>query len=281
MGAFFQLVVLLAAEVVTRPFVGVTHVHRTEDLPRPVSMHVVKVDLTAPGLSLRLTAPAGTRETVRQSTLEFLEEQKAQVAVNAHFFVPYPSADMDVWLVGLAAQAGNVYSDFEAPEQSYALMANAPALNIDAENRASILRSRDGAWTAVSGSAQVITGGQVTIPSYKEGELTPGGPGNYSNERSWYEVPNARTIAGLSEDRQTLFLFTVDRASGSQGMTVAEAATLLQRDYGVFDALNLDGGGSTTLVIEGQGIVNKSSDNPLGRKVGSNLAIFAQKLPPE
>lgn len=130
---------LLAAEVVTRPFLGITHVHRKEESPRPVSIHLVKVDLTAPGIGFRLTAPSGSRETVRQSTREFLEEQKAQVAVNAHFFVPYPSPEPEVWLVGLAAAAGNVYSDFEAPTQSYALVAHAPALNLDAENRASII----------------------------------------------------------------------------------------------------------------------------------------------
>lgn len=69
----------------------------------------------------------------------------------------------------------------------------------------------------------------------------------------------------------------MDRADGSQGLTVAEAAALLLRDYGVHDALNLDGGGSTTLAIEGRGIVNHSSDSPGGRKVGSNLAIFARR----
>lgn len=41
-----------------------------------------------------------------------------------------------------------------------------------------------------------------------EGLLKPGGPGNYSNDKSWYEVPTARTIAGLSEDRRMLFLAT-------------------------------------------------------------------------
>jgi exopolysaccharide biosynthesis protein len=57
-------------------------------------------------------------------------------------------------------------------------------------------------------------------------------------------------------------------------------ADLLIRDYGVFNALNLDGGGSTTLAMEDPdthaGVVrNVSSDNPNGRAVGSSLAIFA------
>jgi exopolysaccharide biosynthesis protein len=51
-------------------------------------------------------------------------------------------------------------------------------------------------------------------------------------------------------------------------------ADVLIQDYGVGQALNLDGGGSTTLAIDGR-IVNVSSDNPGGRKVGSSLAVFA------
>jgi len=140
-------------------------------------------------------------------------------------------------------------------------------------------------WNAVSGSAQVITNGVKTIPSYASpqnpgGLLTPGGPRNYSATNSWYESIQARTAIGLSRDNTTLFLFTVDRAGGSLGMKVGEISDLLIRDYRVYNALNLDGGGSTTLAMENPvthvgEIVNVSSDNPNGRSVGSNLAVFA------
>lgn len=67
-------------------------------------------------------------------------------------------------------------------------------------------------------------------------------------------------------------------------MTVGEVADLLVRDYGVYNALNLDGGGSTTMAMENpvtraDEIVNVSSDNPGGRSVGSNLAVFADRAP--
>ena len=87
-------------------------------------------------------------------------------------------------------------------------------------------------------------------------------------------------MIGLSQDNRTLFLFSVDNAGGSRGMTLPEIADLLVDQYGVYNALNLDGGGSTTLAMEDPAtqtgrIVNVSSDNPDGRSVGSNLAIFA------
>jgi exopolysaccharide biosynthesis protein len=289
----------LRAETETaRPYAGVTYVVRAEETPRPVKMHIVEIDLTAPGIRFRLTGPGGGRETVRQTTLEYLEQERAQLAVNAHFFTPFPSKDREVYLVGLAGADGELYSGCEMPEQSYAIVANAPAIAIDDGNHASLvhcdpafsdgkhLKESVAVGTVVSGSAQVITNGEVTIPEYADVDhpnalLTPGGPRKYSNAKSWYEQVNARTVMGLSRDRKRLVLFTVDRASRSKGMTLREAAELLLRDYGVWDALNLDGGGSTTLAMEdpvthGRSVVNASSDNPKGRSVGSNLAVFAE-----
>ena len=149
-------------------------------------------------------------------------------------------------------------------------------MNIDRANHASIVH-RDPAqadgrhvaepvtlWTTVSGSAQIVTDGAKTIPALE-----------------WYEAINARTSAGLSRDARTLTLFTVDRAGGSEGMRVSELADVLIRDYGVWNAVNLDAGGSTTLAMEDPAtheaaVVNASSDNPKGRSVASSLAIFAR-----
>lgn len=268
-----------AADTVTTPFRGVTHIYRTETAPRDLHIHIVKIDLTTRGIRLKLTPPSGARETVRQTTLEFLEQERAQLAVNAHFFVPYPSEDRESWLVGFAASEGKAYSTFERPTQSYAIVANAPAIGIDRENQASlIVDSPSPVWTAVAGSAQIVTGGRKTIPRYSTGELTPGGPGAYSDVKSWYDAINARTAIGLSRDRRTLWLFTVDAREGSRGMSVGEVADMLIRE-GVHDALNLDGGGSTTLAMEDPGgsrrIVNAPTSGPPGRSVASNLAVFA------
>ena len=287
-----------AQETVRRPFLGVTHIARAEPSPREVRMHIVLIDLSTPGLRFKVTAPGGPRETVRQTTLQFLEAERAQVAVNAHYFLPWPSYNPFASLIGLAASDGHVYSAFEMPEQNYAIVPLAPALNIDAKNRATIVRSdrpgigvreRVTLWNVVAGSAQIVTNGVKTVPAYADAQhpgaaLEPGGPGEYSNAKSWYDVPNARTAIGLANRARTLILFTVDRAGGSLGMTVGEVADLLIRDYRVEHALNLDGGGSTTLAMEDpvthvRSIVNNSSDNPAGRAVGSSLAIFARPIP--
>src|SRR5262245_21353177 len=286
-----------AAELVDHPFLGVTHITRTETSPRAVTMHIVRIDLAIAGISFRLSPPGGRRETVRQTTLAYLNAQQAQIAINGHFFLPFPSADLNAMLIGLGASDGNVFSAFEAPVQSYALVTDAPAVNIDSSNFAGVVHRdatfADGRhviepvvlWNVVAGSAQIVTNGLKTIPLYidathPDGLLTPPGPANYSNSNYWYNLINARSAIGLSQDNRTLFLFTVDRAGGSLGMSVGEVADILINDYGVYNALNLDGGGSTTLAMEHptthvRSIVNVSSDNPNGRAVASSLAVFA------
>src|SRR5262245_34013516 len=182
-----------AAEIVDHPFLGVTHITRTETSPRAVTMHIVRIDLTIVGISFRLTPPGGTRETVRQTTLAYLNAQQAQVAINSHFFLPFPSADLNAMLIGIAASDGNVFSAFEAPVQSYALATAAPGINIAPSNQASVvhrsaaLADREHVvepvvlWNTVAGSAQIVTNGVKSIPLYvdethPDGLLTPPGP---------------------------------------------------------------------------------------------------------
>lgn len=282
----------------THPFIGITYAERRDTEPRPLRMHVAQIDLRAPGIRFTVSPPGGDREVVRQSTLEFARQHRAQLAINGHFFLPFPSEDRTAWVIGLGASEGRVFSAFEIPAQNYALVPYAPALNIDRNNQASIVHydpaHQDGLhvredvelWNVIAGSSQIVTNGVVTIPAYRDdnhfdGELDPGGPGNYSNAKAWSDVLTSRTAVGLSRDRRTLTLFTVDARGGSEGMRLSEMAAILRRDFDVFDALNLDGGGSTTMVMEGAegapAIVNVSSDSPAGRSVATSLAVFAKR----
>ena len=286
------------ASTVTHPFAGITYIDTSVTSPRPIHVHVIQVDLARPGIRLMLTPPAGPRETIRQTTAAFVDSVHAQAGINAHFFLPFPSKDTSDWLIGLAASDGRVFSACESPEQSFAIVADAPAINIDATNHASIVHcdtsQPDGRhvkesvhlWTALAGSAQIVTEGVVTIPQYRdathpEGRLTPGSASHYAIGHSWYDVVTARSAIGLSRDGRTLTLFTVDARGGSVGMTVREVASWLVDEYQVWNALNLDGGGSTSLVLADPAtgrarLVNTSSDNPAGRAVGSSLAVFVE-----
>ena len=300
------------------PFLGVVHITRVgsaPDFPRNLKIHVVTIDLTAPSISFEFTPHSGTRDTFRQTTLQYLNSVGAQIAINGSFFLPFPSNDFNAALVGFAASNGTVYSPFELPTQNYALVRDTPAMNIDPGNNVTFVH-RDPAfadgtcyglcqavdglhvlenvtlWNAFSGSAQIVTNGVNTITCYVDAThpgcaLVGPGPANYSNSNSWYELVNARTAIGVTCDNKSLVLFTVDATNGSSGMKVSEVANLLIHDYNVCNALNIDGGGSTSLAMvdptSGIGtLVNSSSDNPSGRAVASGLAVFAalDTIPP-
>ncbi|HZF67090.1 MAG TPA: phosphodiester glycosidase family protein [Gemmatirosa sp.] len=93
---------------------------------------------------------------------------------------------------------------------------------------------------------------------------------------------NPRTAVGLSRDRRHLLLVTVDgrRPGWSVGMSLAELTALLQ-GLGAWEALNLDGGGSTTLVVRapdaagGLRIANQPSDSAGERPVANALVVHA------
>jgi exopolysaccharide biosynthesis protein len=95
----------------------------------------------------------------------------------------------------------------------------------------------------------------------------------------------ARTAFGLMADGRAI-LVTVDRragfaagagsaagaASGSTGMTLWELAKTMQQ-LGAHDAMNFDGGGSSTMVVASH-IVNNPSDGA-SRRVADALLVFA------
>ncbi|MEO3752927.1 phosphodiester glycosidase family protein [Streptomyces sp. B6B3] len=101
--------------------------------------------------------------------------------------------------------------------------------------------------------------------------------------RNWEGLPNnetaPRTAVGFSRDGQEMYVLTVDgRQAHSGGATLTELAVMMA-DLGAYNALNLDGGGSSTLLARQPGdaaptLVNSPSDGQ-ERSVPNGLAITA------
>ncbi|HZH61955.1 MAG TPA: phosphodiester glycosidase family protein [Metabacillus sp.] len=93
-------------------------------------------------------------------------------------------------------------------------------------------------------------------------------------------VTAPRTAVGFSQDGKKMFLAVVDgRQTDSRGMTFKELAELM-REYGAYHVLNLDGGGSSTMVARMVGesnadVVNQPSDGT-ERSVPNGIGIFAK-----
>ena len=254
---------------VTQPFLGITHTHIETTNPRLLDMHLVAIDLSVPGIGFAVTPSNGSAagETVGRTTRQFLGDQKVQLAINGGFSAWVSGSNYDVQ--GLAASRGEIYSSFE----QYRTF----ALDISADNVATILRSPSASGTAhypdiplyntLAGEARLLRDGSIVAPTANE-TLHP------------------RTAVGLSGDQRTLYLFTVDgrNAGHSLGVTRPELADFM-RMFGATDAINLDGGGSTTLIFADP--VARLVNVPVGindvpgteRVVGSNFGVFALPMP--
>ncbi len=92
-------------------------------------------------------------------------------------------------------------------------------------------------------------------------------------KKAFLENRHPRTFVGIDRDTTTLFLCTVDgRQEASAGMSFEEMASFLL-SVGAWDAINLDGGGSTTMVVNGE-VVNSPSDVKGERAVANSLMVI-------
>lgn len=218
-----------------RLFPGIHYRREFRTAPRSIMLHIVTIDLTAAGITPLVTP--GERqsplwETNARTTSEFLAQFKLQLAVNASFFQPfaentpwdfYPHSGDRVEVIGQAISEGVEYSQ---PLADWAVLCLA-------DQRAQILttpRCPVGITGAVAGMT-IVNEGRSTLTKLEKDSAYP------------------RTAIALDEAGTTLWILVVDGKQWlySEGVFLAELAQIAI-DLGATTALNLDGGGSTTLV---------------------------------
>jgi hypothetical protein len=102
---------------------------------------------------------------------------------------------------------------------------------------------------AVSGGPRILRDGEVSVEYEQEGQRA-----------AFAKDPHPRTAIGYSRDMRYLIFAVVDgRQPGySVGMDLYQLASLM-KEFGCHEAINLDGGGSSTMIVEDR-IVNRPSD---------------------
>ncbi|HZM76023.1 MAG TPA: phosphodiester glycosidase family protein [Candidatus Limnocylindrales bacterium] len=150
----------------------------------------------------------------------------------------------------------------------------------------SILLGRDSAAASLAALAVGIRVDIAYRPKAGDGSnLRAAVGGNVVLVRDGVPQPNGdpamhpRTAVGFSADGRKMFLLTVDgRQADSRGVTLTELGTMMA-ELGAYHALNLDGGGSSTMLAREPGsdavqVENQPSDGG-ERSVPNGLAIFA------
>lgn len=118
----------------------------------------------------------------------------------------------------------------------------------------------DKAPIVMGGGPLILENGKVNVRSREE---------NIPRDIAVGSAP--RTAIGLKKDGTVLVLVVDGRSNTSRGLTLQELATYFLR-LGACDAVNLDGGGSSVMVIYGE-IVNKPSDGR-ERLVSMAMGLF-------
>ena len=101
----------------------------------------------------------------------------------------------------------------------------------------------------------LVADGHVLVRDGEDHEGFSAGHGQFDSDITQGRHP--RAAIGLDETRM-LAVASEGRAPGEAGLTLAELALLMAR-LGAREAINLDGGGSTSLVVDGR-LVNRPRD---------------------
>ena len=93
--------------------------------------------------------------------------------------------------------------------------------------------------------------------------------------KSFFETRHPRTAVAKLKDGKFLMITVDGRSEASGGIGLQDLAEYLL-SLGAVDAMNLDGGGSTTMFVNGK-VVNHPSDKEGERKVSDAILVTLRK----
>lgn len=203
--------------------------------PGPVQVHIARLDYRDPAIELR-SIPANGRPGVGATVAESARAHGSLVAINGDFFARdrssyYPTGPMVTNGVSLYQPASDM-----------------PVFALDGDGNS---------WVGAGSYFPDRT-------SLSEIDFAVGGSHILLHNRQGVPVDshlgglNPRTAIGIDKQGFVYFVVVDGRSRESVGMSLYTLQRYLQ-DIGIKDAVNLDGGGSTTMVVRGQ-VVNVPSD---------------------
>jgi exopolysaccharide biosynthesis protein len=193
---------------------------------------------------------------IRLKPSEFAEFYNTVVTVNAGFFTDHPRYVN----TGIFKWEGRVFP-FKQQESDEIYFVGSSAVGLDPDGNW-LFYNRDGkrwpddwpqAHSAIAGGHRLIEDGRIRIQIQNE-EYATGREVRHAAQR------HPRTAICLTQNSEIILLVADGRHDPAAGFSLLELAELLH-GFGCEQALNLDGGGSSTMFIRGKGVVNHPSDN--------------------
>lgn len=171
------------------------------------------------------------------SSTEIASDSGAILAINGDYYGARES--------GYVIRNGVVYRDYGSSSTDILCIYADGTFAITNSSEASAQALADsGVWQAFSFGPGLVENGEITV--------------DQNTEVGKAMASNPRTAIGQISDLHYVFVVSDGRTDQSEGLSLYELATFLQ-SLGVKTAYNLDGGGSSTMVLLGQVINNPTT----------------------
>lgn len=221
----------------------------------PLIATIAKIDLKNPNLIIFNTERTRFKKkgfVLPETTMNFAKRNDTNLAINANFFT-FKCSFLDALYkpLGLYITDSTVLSNAHSDFAHLIFSANKEPL---------ILKEFDESLDVMYGIAgfnQVLKDGKIVITG-KSKKI------------------DSRMLIGINKSRTILFVLCIDGEYKkiSEGATLIKA-TMIMKEIGVYDAIELDGGGSSTLIakIDGKQHQLIPSSKKQFRKVATNLGF--------
>lgn len=226
---------------------GIRHLHR--QTTEPLSVHVLVVDLRAPGVVVEVTPHA--QRWMKPS--QYGRASGAVAAVNGGFWSVF-----DQKAEGLVMHGGRRWPRAR-DDEFYGFFGIDKTGRGVISNPARVVRRVGHLREAISGRQLILDQGRVTRKAH-------------CSDGCRHRQP--RTAVGVSADGHRVYLAVVDgRRAHSRGISLAQLARMLA-GLGASRVINLDGGGSAAMYLATKkGLVNRPADRR-EREVLNHIGVF-------
>jgi exopolysaccharide biosynthesis protein len=207
--------------------------------------------LDCPGLRLFASEPA----VMGRTTSEFAESTRATVAINGDYF-GRDGVPKGLFIFNGVQRPGTQ----DRADRSFLACSSSNACTIDPPNHRAGTRPE---WQWAVGGMQPWVNGAFACQNGRDPECRNGNAG----------TPNPRTAVGLDDPGRELYFVVVDgRLPDFPGMTLLELGEVFRR-LRIARGLNMDGGGSSTLVIKGRRVSVLPQNQAGERRVANHIGI--------
>ncbi|HAM14351.1 MAG TPA: hypothetical protein DCP91_00500 [Eggerthellaceae bacterium] len=146
---------------------------------------------------------------------------------------------------GFVIRNGIVYRDTADENDVLCVRADGTFEIVDPSTTSAQALVDNGVWQAFSFGPALVQDGQVTVSA--------------NDEVGKAKADNPRTAIGIVDECHYVFVVSDGRTDESAGLSLQELAMFMQGQLGVECAYNLDGGGSSTMVFQGDVVNNPTT----------------------